>query len=220
MNRKILSLMIGIALTFSASAHAAPLPAPANCLPPPNPADLSVSDVTFAAINASDCYGVVQASSNSASTIGFDGFTPLLVDAVPDGATVTNTVDGVTFTLGVTYLQNPLDQTAGNWSLTWIGGSAPITLDIVAVLQSPSTFVSYLFSDLVLATTPGSGTGTWAINYQFNEDIPILSTFSIYVSGISGATPPAPVDEPASVALLGVAALGLGVLLRRRLARA
>ena len=218
--------MIGTALALCSSAFAAPLPAPANCLPPPNPADLAVTDVTFAGVAASDCYGVVQASSNSASTIGFADFAPLLVDAVPNGAAVTNSVDGVTFTVGVTYAQadptNPgtIDQTSGAWTLSWTGGTAPITLDIVAVLQSPSTFVSYLFSDLVLTATPGSGAGTWAINYQFNEDFPILSSMSLYVSGISGPTPPTPVDEPASAVLLGIAALGLGLLLRRKLIRA
>ena len=224
MNRGILCLMVSAALTLCASVHAAPLPPATHCLPPPHPADLAVTDVMFGTIAASDCYGVVQASSNSASTIGFDNFAPLLVDAVPNGAAVTNSLDGVTFSLGVTYAQSDpanlltIDQSSGSWTLAWTGGTAPITLDIVAVLQTPNTFVSYFFNDLVLAATPGSGAGSWALNYLFNEDIPTLSSVSIYASSANSPTPPTSVDEPASVALLGVAVLGFG-LARRRFAR-
>jgi hypothetical protein len=218
-------LIVGATLTFFSSVNAAPLAKPAFCNPPPHPSDLSVSDVTFGKIEATDCYGVVQSSSNSSSTIGFDDF-DLLLNAVPNGSTATNTVDGISFTLGVQYTQidpaNPalVDKTSGSWDLSWTGGDAPLTLDILVVLQSPGTFVSYLFDDLTITATPGSGSGAWVISYLFNEDIPILSSFAIYAREVTGSdTTPTPVDEPGTVALLALACLGLA-LAQRRSARA
>jgi hypothetical protein len=201
-------LVAGVVLALCSSVQAATL----CSAPGVHPDGLAVTDVSFSEIVASDCFGVVP-GLNNATNLGFDGFAPLVVNALPGGIPATGSFQGIDFTLAASGLD------IGSWSLGWTGGQAPVTLDVAVVVQSALTFTSYFFDDLVFAVTPGSGRGAWVINYTFNEDIPILSAFSIYARDFRGPIdnnpPPTPVDEPGTVALLGIGVLGLALVWRR-----
>jgi MYXO-CTERM domain-containing protein len=212
-SRRFLGLILGAALTFCASVQAAPTLCSA---PGVHPDGLDTTDVSFAGIFASDCYGVATGIA-TASNLGFEGFAPALVGALPGGPAVTGSLQGIDFTLSTSGLD------IGSWTLGWAGATGPVTLDVVTVVQTNLTFASYFFDDLLFSVSPGSGKGAWVINYLISEDIPILSSFSIYVRdfrGPGGETPPtepppAPVDEPGSAALVALGVLAL-VLARRR----
>jgi hypothetical protein len=206
-NRRVLGLVASVAISLCCSAQAATL-----CSSTPI-RDIDTSDVSFNGLNATECFGVVV-GLNNAGNIGFDGFTPLLSNALPGGVAVTGSLEGIDFSLAASGLD------IGSWSLAWSGAEAPVTLDIVAVVQTALTFSSYFFDDVVFALSPASGKGTWMINYRVNEDIPILSAFSIYARDFRGdtTTPPPtpnPVDEPSTLVLFGLAAIGLARARRR-----
>ena len=208
MRRKVCGLIAGAVLALCSSVQAATL----CSAPGVHPDGIDVSDVSFAGIVASDCYGVAL-GLNNATNLGFDGFAPLVVNALPGGVPATGSFEGIDFTLAASGLD------IGSWTLGWTGGVVPVTLDVAVVVQSALTFTSYFFDDLVFAVTPGSGRGAWVINYTVNEDIPILSAFSIYARDFRGPVdnnpPPTPIDEPGTVALLGLGVLGLALVRRR-----
>lgn len=213
MSKFVPGLIVGAALAFCSAVQAAPV----YCPDPPaaHPDSLSVADVSFAGTNATACYGVATGIAN-ATNIGFDGFAPLLVGATPGGSAVTGALNGVDFTLSASSGTD-----FGSWTLGWTGGQGALTVDFVAVIQTGLlTFTSYFFDDLVLAASPGSGRGAWAINYVVNEDAPTLAAFSIYARTTGSTEPPpptpTPVDEPATAALLGLGALFLALARRRR----
>jgi MYXO-CTERM domain-containing protein len=202
-------LVVGALLTLCSAAQAATL----CSAPGPHPDGIDLSDVKFNGTNAGDCYGVVSGISTAAN-LGFDGFAPLVVNALPGGQ-ANGSFQGIDFTLAASGLD------FGNWTLGWTGGDAPATLDIVAVVQTSITFASYFFDDVVFAVTPGSAKGSWVISYLVNEDLPLLSSFSIYARDFRGPTPneppppETPVDEPGVLALLALGGLGLALARRR-----
>lgn len=219
MRKTILGLLAGAALTICGAVQADPLTCSAGVALGQHPDGLDVSDVSFRGTNATDCFGVVTGTATQAN-LGFDGFTALLTSILP-GATGLGSFDGVDFSL-----VPQGGPRSGAWQLQWSGGDAPITLDLIAVVQTPLTFVSYFFDDLVFATTPGSGSGTWLINYEdLTEQIPPLASFSLYARDFRGSgdggnggggetPPPTPVDEPAT-GLLALAGIALAFARRR-----
>jgi len=207
-SRRILGLIAAVALTLCSSVHAAAYCTDGLIAQP----DLSVADVSLNGVNADNCYGIVL-GTNDASNIGFKGFTALATASA--GGTGKGSIDGIDFTLGAAVTDHNPDE--GTWSLSWTGGTPPITLDLIAVVQTKVSFASYLF-DLTLADTPGSASGQWVINYMIDETFPLFDSFAIYAANVSGGSTPPPtgVDEPGVLALLGFAGIALAFARRRR----
>ncbi len=204
MKKIIVSLLAGAALTIASTVSAATL----CSAPGTQPDGLDVTDVTFNGTNATDCNGVFTGQA-TASTLGFDGFTA--VASADAGGSGTGSFGGENFTLSVTTGSNG---SLGTWSLAWDGVTGPITIDLVAVVQTATTFASYFFDNLVLSVSPGSGNGDWVINYLVNENLPLLSSFSLYARDFRSTTvtPPPSTDvvEPGTLALFALAILALG----------
>jgi MYXO-CTERM domain-containing protein len=201
-------LIAAVALTLCSSVHAAAFCSDGVAAQP----DLALADVSLGGVNANNCYGIVL-GTNDATNIGFTGFTALATAS--GGNAGTGTIDGIDFTVGAAVTDHNPD--SGTWSLSWSGGTAPITLELVAVVQTDVSFASYLF-DLTLTDTPGSASGLWVINYMINETFPLFDSFAIYAANVSGGSTPPPtgVDEPGVLALLGLAGIALAFTRRRR----
>ena len=208
MSQRILGLIAVAALTLCSSVHAAALCSDGVAAQP----DLSVADVSLNGVNANNCYGIVL-GTNDASNIGFAGFTALA--SASSGNTGKGSIDGIDFTVGAAVTDHNPD--SGTWSLSWTGGTAPITLELIAVVQTDVSFASYLF-DLTLTDTPGSSRGLWVINYMVDETFPLFDSFALYAANVSGGSTPPPtgVDEPGVLALLGFAGIALALTRRRR----
>jgi hypothetical protein len=187
----------------------------------------SVSDVTFNGLAATNCVSETAGTpvdTTLATTLGIggDAFSALATGVAP-GTSATGQLGDATFGFGVTRTDNGLDPlfAQGDWSLDWGGVTGPLTIDLVVVVQQAMTgFASYFFDDLVLNSTPG--TGTWLLGFLgLGEDTaqPSLSFFGRDLRVPTPTPPPSgEVSEPSTVALLGLAVFALG-LARRKVAR-
>ena len=202
-------------------AAAAPLPPPGLCTLGTQTGGISIGDVQLNNLTnnsptlalATDCFGVVSGTSTD-TNIGFTGFS-LLASTTAPSQTATATVGGTTFTLAEL-------ADGASWSLG-LSGTAPTSLDIVAVVQGTfltdptQAFASYLFANFPL--TGATLDLIAGITFARNEDPGTLSQFAIYANVVEPTTPPPPptnVDEPGSAGLLALAGVTLVALGRRR----
>lgn len=85
----------------------------------------------------------------------------------------------------------------------------PIVVDIIAFMKAGTPGAFYFFEDVVIDT---SNNGTFSISWTNNGGrTPGLSGFSLFFGEATSRVP-----EPGSVALLGLALAGLGLVTRRR----
>lgn len=177
---------------------------------------LSKGDMTFNAIAATDCYGVVVANDSAASINGLVNWQQsplqwsLLVKS--DGAN-TSQLSGIQFTLAST------PGTSGTWTLSAVdtNGAAyanlPATMDFVGVLKGSNRYAAYFFDDLLVG---GANGGTWEITFVNNGgNFPNLSHMSLYtrVDAVGGI--PTAIPEAQSYAMM-LAGLGLVGFVARR----
>lgn len=217
-------------LLASAGSHAAATlcnTGPGDPDPLVNGNGQSVSDVTYNGNNAANCYGMAAGNDSAASLNALApltgwgaGWALAARDNTDAGeADVSNIVEGLLWTVSAS------SASAGHWLLTAIdtNGILPANLgdsfDFVVGLKGGSGHAFYLFDDV---TFDGGDGGTYAITFRNNGNrVPGLSHISVYArySGPAGGRDDGQggtVSAPGSLALAGVALIGLVAARRRR----
>lgn len=182
---------------------------------------LAKGDMTFNAVSATDCYGIVVGSTDSEASInGLANWqtSPLQWSllAKSDGAN-TSLLSGIEFTLAAS------SGTVGTWTLTAVDtngldyANLPAAMDFVGVLKGSNRYAAYFFDDVLVG---GDNAGTWEIAFVNNGgNFPDLSHLSLYtrVDAIGGI--PAAIPEAQGYAMM-LAGLGLVGFVARRVRRA
>jgi hypothetical protein len=199
---------------------------------------LSLSDVTFTIGSTDygpvDCYGITDTgASNIATALPFvnalrwEDFVNGVKDDLSAGSN-TVTVDSIQYTLTAGTLSGGgLTQTQ-SWSLAWsdTNGTAepnlPLLVNFALDWKGGNNDVFYYFRNVLLPISPSSGSGTIDIkvtNRPGNSDLG-TSHLDVFFSNTSPPTqpddPPPTVPEPATIALIAAALMGVATASGRR----
>ena len=173
---------------------------------------ISVTDVTFNGENA-DAAALLSGndSTSSINALGgsFDVGAWTLLDKTDDSATQ---IEGVTFTISA-------NAAAGEFTLSWDSTGTPglpLIMDFVFVDKAATNYGAYLFEDELFTSNPLTGTGTFNISWTNNGgNTPNLSHISIYGHAVQSTDVP----EPATLSLIGLGLLALGITRRKKQAK-
>jgi len=176
--------------------------------------NLTINGTTY---NPTSCATDVQTGANNptaettAMNTAFGGGLTFL--AKDDGTS--QTVNGIKYTVDT--------PTGTSWTVGWtdVNGAAaanlPLIVNFAALINGGNNGDAYLFTNVLLPAPPNnSGSGNFTITFQNVNGTNIPGLSHLTLAGTTVGSPPDPIPEPMTMALLGLGIVGLGAAKRYR----
>jgi len=170
---------------------------------------LSTSDVTLGGNDADAAVVYKKGMENGLDLIGKDRN-----NHGGNGADITTTINGITYTFVITSVFEPKHEEAyGTWNLFWQGNDNALLVDFVMFVGGQGDDAVYFFNNVELAAGPAD-----YLDNSFTVTIGNNGTqynwMELYVANVRPIVNPIP--EPTTMLLFGTGLLGLAAVSRRK----
>jgi hypothetical protein len=214
----------GAAALFLISTSGAAIAAPCGT-------GLDTSNVTLTILptiySASSCAGPYAAPSGLANEVSNANalFSP---GPEPDFVYLDKTDEASNSALGITFTVTATLTDPGTWSVSWFEAPGlpdlPEFIDFLVLLKGATSEAAYLLENVLLTTSPSTGSGTFDIVFTNNGGRePALSHLTLLgrfdgdpTGGGPGGGPGGSIPEPGTLSLLSAGLMGVAMLRRRR----